>query len=221
MSRHVSFSQVSTVPSTHSLSLSSTLAHSLSLLHFFLFFMGPFFFSFFYKVATAGQRTAEAAPAPISEAPHKPQQTTDTQNTAAARAGARIESVTEELPMPRTACQESIRDRAMTVEQPHWYNQLQTTHTRTHTHRANHTDKSQDLLRRKSFILRVFKKAHRGVIAVLMIIMNLQCVLFIPSLNFVFLCLKREQESEGWCVYQCVCSSQIDTIMSSLPPSTP
>lgn len=63
-------------------SLYSTLSHSLSVPHFFLFFLVHFLFS---KVATAGQRTAEAALGPISEAPHRPQQTTDIQNTVAER----------------------------------------------------------------------------------------------------------------------------------------
>lgn len=78
----------------------------------------------FSKVAAAGHRTAEAALGRISRALHGPQQTTDTQNTA--EVGGRktereSESVTAERLMPRTACEGSIRDRPMTVEQPHWY----------------------------------------------------------------------------------------------------
>lgn len=92
--------------------------HFFSLLHWFS------------KLETAGWRTAEEALGPQFL---KHQQTSDILNRKAHRERGG-ESVTEDLPIPRNACQESMRDGQITVQQPLQCKQLQAAHG------ANHHD---------------------------------------------------------------------------------
>lgn len=62
-----------------------------------------------------GQRTAEAARGLISEVLLCPNKQL-IYSMAVER-----KCLTEKLPMPRNGCQESMRNRTITVELPHWY----------------------------------------------------------------------------------------------------
>lgn len=123
---------------------------------------------FVSKVATAGQRTAEAALGPQFLKRHTfPNKQVISKNRGRererGRGGKRGQSVTEELPMPRNACQESMRDRQITVQQPCWYILLQISHARTYTLHS-HPEKTEQF--HDSFLFVWLAELWRAIVSV-------------------------------------------------------
>ncbi len=136
--------------------------------------------------------------------------------------------------MPRTACQGSIRDRPMTVEQSLWYNQLQTTHKHTHTEQTTRL-RVQICWGKLIYLLPVFyyeqQRAQTGVFyckGPLPMKLQEPCGCLVHSFNFVDVCLQqgkwkwKKEDAVCVCVWVCVCVSAAARLTPlcrlSLPP---